>query len=744
MSRVLQLIGLSLPILSAVAFASSQARDPTAAMRQALDAAQRSLQQNEPEIAESSYRSALREGWLVLGALATAENDLAAAARAFERAASSATDDRRPLLVLALVELQVGRAGEATTLLRRLAARNPADVDVRQSLARALAATGNFDEAIQELEELRALVSDHLETLFSLATAYLRQGRLDAAQPLLDQLATERPGPQTDILIGRTYRDHAHYELARRHLLAALEKNPAIRRAHYYLGTVELLAEGRGRVDEAIRHFRDELAVNPDDPMTNLYLGIGLVESRLHAEALAPLELAAQSDLAMPDAHQFLGRAYLALDRPAEAVVALERALELARDRLATDEGASTDESQLSSIHYQLALALRRTGDPTAAATHFELARDYSAQLAETSRDVLSRYLNEEVRPSESEQPAPPIAFPALRELTPEQRQEMRRSISTELARTYLNLGIFKTRSRRFEGAAELLATAAALAPDLPQVQHAWGVALFNAGRYEEAKAPLARVLQNDRENAETKRMLALAHLNTGSYAEAVELLESDPERQVNPSLEYAYGVALVRSGRAGEAQPVFARLLAENSDWPELNVVIGQAHAQQGDYEAAVRSLRRALELKADVPEANASLGDIYLRQGKLAEAEAALRAELAAHPEDERSRYTLAVVLDLNRNQDEAKRQLRAHLEARPMSADGRYLLGKILLAEGSAEDALEQLELAADLAPEDPNIHYQLGQALLRLGRSDEAEQEFELFRTLKRARPEAEES
>ncbi len=590
---------------------------------------------------------------------------------------------------------------------------------------------------------MRALAPDRPEVLFSLATAYLRQRRLEAATPLLAELTVARPIPQTHVLIGRIYRDHGHYELARQALGAALEMDSSVRRAHYYLGTVDLLSEGRGRIEEAIAHFQAELKVDPDDPTVNLYLGIGLVESRRHEEALAPLETAARSASTERDALQFLGRSYLALDRPEEAVAALRRALELARvAAMAAPAGVFVDlgESQLSSMHYQLALALRRTGKAEEAATHFAQAREHSAKLAESSRESLSRYLEDEVQQSAPSSLGPPLEFPTLAGLGPVQRQELRRRISTDLARCYLNLGVLKTREGRFAGAAQLFAAGAELDPDFPQLQYSLGVALFNSERFDEATVPLARALDENPENFELRRMLALAYLNSEEYGQAVELLRSDAERKSNRSLEYAYGLALVRSGAAAEAESVFAGLLAEHSEWPELNVMLGQAYAQQDEYEAAVNSLRRALELDPKVAEAHATLGDIYLRQGKLAEAEEALRAELAAHPDDERSRYTLAMVLDLNRQPEKAKSLLREHLDARPLSADGRYLMGKILLAEGAAEDALEQLSAAADLAPEDPNIRYQLGQALQKLGRREEAEREFETFRALKQAQRE----
>ena len=84
--------------------------------------------------------------------------------------------------------------------------------------------------------------------------------------------------------------------------------------------------------------------------------------------------------------------------------------------------------------------------------------------------------------------------------------------------------------------------------------------------------------------------MLALASLNVEDFAKAVELLRDDPQRDTDPSMQFAYGVALVRSGRAAEAEATFSRLVAAHADSAELNVVLGQAHAEQGDYDGADR----------------------------------------------------------------------------------------------------------------------------------------------------------
>ncbi len=722
-----------------LAAAEERAPTPGFGMSRALAEAEASLAQGEIEIAESRYRTALLEGWLLLGALQASRGELPAARSSFERASTSAVETRRPHITLALTLLELGEAREAILLLRRVVGATPGDLVARRLMARALMEAGQVDEAVQELVELQALAPEDLENTYLLARAHLVRGRPDAAEPLFARLAEARPIPETHVLIGRTYRDFESYELARRSLESALAMDPGVRRAHYYLGTVDLFDRGQALLDRAMDHFRQELRAYPDDPLTNLYVGMALVEERRHEEALPHLEIAGREGSSRTDALQFLGRALLALDRPEEAAAALRRGLELAASE-APESAArgplDRGERQLSSLHYQLGLALRRLGDEAAAAEHFEAAKRSASRSTESSREILARYLEDAPRERSPTPFGSPLAALLPGEPSPAEMQKIAAAVRRGLTQAYFNLGVLRTRSRQFARAAELFASAAEIDPEFPRVQYSLGVAHFNAGEFEEATAPLSRALATDPGDGALKRMLALARLNSEDYEEAVRLLADDAEREVNPSLQYAYGLALVRSGRAAEAQAIFDRLLTEHAAWPELHVVLGQSHAQQNDYEAAVRFLRRAIELKTNVAEAHGTLGDIYLRQGKLEEAEEALRTELRHHPQDARARYTLAAVLDLNRKPDEALELLRALLEAHPQMADGRYLLGKILLARGALEEAREQLEAAAGLSPEDANIRYQLGQAYQKLGQSERAEREFETFRRLKK--------
>jgi tetratricopeptide (TPR) repeat protein len=712
-----------------------RADGPAAALDAALAAAEAALRADERLVAESGLRQALLEGWLLRGALDAADGRWSDAKDDYTQAATAAVETRRAYEALALVHLQLGEPTEAVERLTRVVAAQPKDGRARRLLAQALIAQGKPEQAVQELEEARSAAPDDLELAFALATGYLRVKRVDAAARLFDEVAKGRPMAATHVLIGRTYRDHREFARARSSLHRALALDPKARRAHFYLGTVAALADESAGLDDALAEFAQEHALAPDDPLVDQYLGIGLVEARRYEEALPLLEAAAKAAGSVsPDTFYYAGRCHLALGRPAEAARAFARALQAAP----TGEGR---EAQLRSIHYQLGTALRAQGKDDEAAVHFAEAEKYSRQRTEGDRERLARYLSDapmdDVAPAGAEAllEGSPVAG-----LDPGARGLLRAQVTAALVRASMNLGILHAQAERFVRAAEMLEHAAALDPDFPQVQYSLGVAYFNAGRYAQARGPLARAYEADASSLGTRRMLALAHLHADDYAEAAQLLERDPERETNPQILYAYGLALVRGGHAAEAQSIFARLVARHGDSAEVNAVLGQAEAQDGDYESAERRLRRALELKKDTPDANGTLGVIYLKQGRLAEAEKALRAELAVSPEDARARQHLAAVLEMDNRAAEALPLLRSALRVRPDYPEARYLLGKILLAQGEAALGAEQLEVAARLQPDEANVHYQLAQAYRRLGRAELAEAEMAAFQKLKEKRRE----
>jgi len=723
--RALGCIGL---LAAFVVSGDAQEIDEVAAFDRTVAAAEESLRVGELQIAESRYRTALLHGWMILGSTSSSAGRLADARRAFERAAASVVENTPALHSLAIVQLQTGDAVSALGILTRMASASPNDVAIRRTLAQALAAVGKPEEAVQELEEARGNAPDDPELAFALGSAYLRVKKIQGAERLFAEVAAARPVAETHVLIGRTYRDFGHYDRARQALRRALKMNPKIRRAHYYLGTAAVMEEGVVRLDEAIAEFRQELELAPGDPPATLRLGMALVESRRCDEAMPLLESCVRGPGPSPDAWLYLGRCQLARGNAGDAIASFRRSLETAAG---LEDASAAAQARLRSIHYQLATALRQVGNTVEADREFAEAQRLSARRTDADRESLAQYMADVTDGSPNLQGS---QLPIQGSVTPDQAK-IEQHVKAALARAYLNLGIVHAQAQRFARAADLFEQAAEVDPAFPQLQYSLGVAYFNARQYDKATGPLTRALEQDSKNGDVKRMLALASLNADDYAKAAELLRGDPQLPTNPSLQYAFGLALVRSDRAQEAEQIFSRVLAQHPDVPELNVVVGQAHAAQGDYAAAVAALQRAIELKRDVADAHAALGVIYLKQGKLSEAASALRSELASYANNLEARHALATVLDLNGESDAALTELRAVIAVKPRDPNAQYLFGKILLARGSAAEAAAHLEIAARAAPDDANVRYQLGQAYQRLGRTELAAREFEIYKKLK---------
>jgi tetratricopeptide (TPR) repeat protein len=535
-----------------------------------------------------------------------------------------------------------------------------------------------------------------------------------------------RPGAATHVLIGRTWRDYEHFEQAERELHLALRLDPTARRANYYLGTI--LVRRPDGLKDAIVAFQRELEITPDDYLSTLNAGIALTADRRAREAVPLLRRAWQMNPKEVRPLYHLGQAQFQAGDAAGAVDSLDRYL----------EAASKDVNTLGmvgSAEYVLAQSLHSLGRDSEAAAHFERAKDLKEKYRAESQDQLQQYLASDKQSSPEGGMGQTLWRIPAEPNVPAQAEQARAALSDIVARAYFNLGVILSQRSHFPAAAASFYRASRWEPGFPRVDAALGTARFQAAQYEPAIEPLKKALAQEPTSTDISRLLALACFQAKSYRCAAQMLEHDPRVESDPAMEYALGVSLVNVGQPAQAAEVFSRLIERNQGSADLYVLLGNAHAQQDDYEEALKQFDRALQLDPKVREANLSAGLVLLRQGKLPEAERRFRAELASDPKSTRASYHLAYVLTLQQKGTEAVPLLRGVLKQNPALADARYLLGQTLLEQGDTAAAVEQLEASVRLAPGEARSHYQLGRAYQKLGRSEEAQQQFALFQKLK---------
>jgi tetratricopeptide (TPR) repeat protein len=215
----------------------------------------------------------------------------------------------------------------------------------------------------------------------------------------------------------------------------------------------------------------------------------------------------------------------------------------------------------------------------------------------------------------------------------------------------------------------------------------------------------------------------AWALLRSGRAAEAEracrELLAGQPDS--GPA--YAcLGLAERALGRDGVAAlESAARLLP--SDAP-LQQALAQALEDRGELERAARHYGQAIALQPALVEAHSDLGNLLLRLGRVDEAIASCRRALALRPDHAPAIGILANAERARGNAIGAIDLYRRAIALAPGLVQAHPLLGETLLEAGRPQAAVEALREARRLAPGDGRLVSRLARALAASGATDEA--------------------
>jgi len=252
-------------------------------------------------------------------------------------------------------------------------------------------------------------------------------------------------------------------------------------------------------------------------------------------------------------------------------------------------------------------------------------------------------------------------------------------------------------RNRDYRSELALYGDTVAKLPTNNFVQTAYGLALSDAGRSEEA----------------------MAH-----YRIAFAL---------NPNFSDTYndmGLTLYREGRLAEAIPYYQQGLKLNPHDASAHNDLGIALFRQGNFDQALAQYREALRIRPEHLETWDSLGNLFTREGKFPEAIAAYEHMLQIKPDYPQGLNNLGVALASAGRFDEAVARLRQALEQKPDYPEGENNLGLAYIQMGRAAEAIPYLEDAVRQRPDYARAHYNLGVALKAIGRPKESSAEFEL--------------
>ncbi len=187
--------------------------------------------------------------------------------------------------------------------------------------------------------------------------------------------------------------------------------------------------------------------------------------------------------------------------------------------------------------------------------------------------------------------------------------------------------------------------------------------------------------------------------------------------------------VAHHRAGRLDQAEDIYRKILATQSDHFDARHLSGLAAHQRGDHETAIERITEAIQQAPGEALFHINLGNALKALGRLEDAVGSYEEALRMTPDYAEAHITLGLMFIQLGRLDDAMASCRKALAIKPDFAAAHNNLGIILQEKGRLEDAAKSHQKALELDPEYKEAAYNLGNALKALGRLDDAVVSFE---------------
>jgi tetratricopeptide (TPR) repeat protein len=553
-----------------------------------------------------------------------------------------------------------------------------ADLQAVSVLADALLELGQPQDALAQYK-VAARLKPGFKTSSALAIAYLVLGDKSNATRTIEEFSKEVPDTaslhlQLGILYGKTkFFDEAIEEFKK-----AIAKDRGLQNAHYSLGATYMMHVGESAYTKAEAEFREEIALNPENPFVYVTLGQIAMSRHKYSDAEADLKRAVKLNPQNAEAYLILGQVYREMGRIPEAVAAFRKAIDLTLD-------PSKNGYEAERAHFWLGRLLIQSGSPDEGRKELDVSRNL---LYLKEQQVESRLAGSTLfqAPLEKTHEANPEELAALRAAEKE--------AGPQIASSYDNLGVNAARGGDFAKASSYFEHASHWNPALIGVDENWSRAAFAAGQFGKAVEPLTRILALHPDDGDVRSMLGLSLCITHDYTGALAVLQ--PTELVlgsNPQLAIAYAGSMALAGDSKQGMDRLKSLEEANPNAALVHYLMGEAYARQGQHENSADELRVALKLDPSNADSKNALARTDLALGLKADA--------------------LKMLSDL--------------AESGSQDADVYFRLAQLQTELGFAKAAVESLEAAVRIKPMVAAYHQELAEAYRRDAQPEKAERE-----------------
>ncbi|HZP18395.1 MAG TPA: tetratricopeptide repeat protein [Terriglobales bacterium] len=725
-------------VLAACSRAAGAEQSPKAtatdSLQQRYQAARTFTVAGDTDRAAKEYRAFLAVAFEQMANARSRAGSFAEAFQLFEEACALAPDSVPLRVAYSMALLQGGQPATAKVQVEKAVQLAPKDKDAQYLLGRILFESGDYKGAKQHLEAAAASMQGELtfQVGYTLALTYLMLKDANRASLLFDEMLIGfGDSAPLHVYFGHGYLMTGNYDRAITEFKRALEKDPKVREAHYWLGLAYLARDEDKGWDENAAEDRAEIANNPDD--FRPHYDLGNIALKLHRTEEAERELKRASEIQPdnPDPLIALGELLISQRRLPEAEAAMSKAIALTKD-------PSRGAYQINRAYYVLGRIQVETGRREEGVKNLKIATELREKTqAPANRDSGAAAAEERIS---SAKPMRPEALTST--VSPEQQKQLDayfEQLKPAIADAYNNLGVAAGAHNDLATAIAYFRKASQWYPALNTLDRNLGMASFHAGNFEDAIQPLWRALGQNPDDQRVRAALGLSYFTLKNYQGTVETLRPIEKTVAgDPGAGVAYAVSLIKTGKYEQGMAILTALEKANPNIAGLHAAMGETYADQGIYAGAIDEYRKSLALDPAQPRIRFLLGVSLLRNGQPSEAVPELRAALKGSPSDVSAKYHLALALLQLEQKEEARALLQQVITEDPRYADGYYQLGKMQLEGGDAKQAIASLESAAALSPRSDYIHYQLSLAYGRDSRPDDAQREMKLYQALKTAR------
>ena len=320
---------------------------------------------------EAYYKKVIGSVHNNIGLLRAERQDFVAAAEQFAQAAKWDPQQEGLDYNLGLAYYKSQAYKQAAPPLQREVKQRPGNRPVALLLGMTLFRLGNFAGASEWLSGAIDSQSEDIDTYYALASSLIRQGKVDAAEPVIGQIRTIiSDAPQIHLLLAEKYDASGAPLKALAELSEVASSNSNAPLIHYNAGLLYLKL---GKRDEALKEFERELVLNPNDTQAKYTLAEVFLTGKNVERGVALIREVVEARPDHAEARYALGKALLLKRDIAGAINNLERASRL--------------EPENPEVHYQLGQAYIASGRKSEGKSHLDISKQLRSRNRTTSND---------------------------------------------------------------------------------------------------------------------------------------------------------------------------------------------------------------------------------------------------------------------------------------------------------------------------------------------------------------------